>query len=149
MAMLIGETSAEVPFAIGRCWELVSDIENAPSWQRTLESVEVIERDAEGRPAVCDTVNDAKLTKVRVRVAVDYEPPLALTFRLLESEDLDAMEGGWRLEEVGPELTRAAYFLSLDPGPIPFFARPLERAIRPVVMGHQAHELADALRSAG
>jgi hypothetical protein len=146
---LIGECTAEVPFSIERCWALVSDLEHAAHWQRTLESVEVLERDAEGRPVICETVNDAKLTKIRVRVAVEYEPIVAVRFRQLESDDLDAMEGGWRLEEVGPELTRATYFLSLDPGPIPFFARPLERAIRPVVMGHQAQELEDALSSAG
>jgi ribosome-associated toxin RatA of RatAB toxin-antitoxin module len=148
MTMLSGETSAEVPFPIARCWELVSDIERAPSWQRTLESVEVVERDAQGRPVLCDTVNDAKVTKVKVRVAVEYEPPVAMRFRQVQSEDLDAMEGGWRLDELRPDLTRATYFLSLDPGSIPFFARPLERAIRATVMGHQARELAEALRSA-
>jgi hypothetical protein len=33
----------------------------------------------------------------------------------------------------------------VDPGPIGFLARPLERAIRPLVMGHQADELAAVL----
>jgi hypothetical protein len=127
---------------------LVADVEHAPEWQRTLQSVTVCERDAEGRAIVCDTVNDAKLRKVRVRIRVEYEEPRQISFRQIASEDLDDMEGSWDLEALGPDRTRVTYSLGVDPGPIPRLARPLERAIRPLVMGHQAQELERAL-SAG
>ena len=145
MSLLTGSCQAEIPASIERCWELVADIERAPEWQRTLAAVEVVERDAEGRPLICDTVNDARLMKVRCRVRVSYTPPGRLAFALEQSDDLDAMDGGWQLEALGPERTRAIYTLAVDPGPIGFLARPLERAIRPLVMGHQADELAAAV----
>jgi hypothetical protein len=148
MSMIRGSCSAEVDFPIERCWALVADIEHAPEWQRTLRLIAVRERDEQGRPVICDTVNDAKLRKVRVRIRVEYEEPGRVRFIYVESDDLDDMDGGWELEALGPARTRATYSLGVDPGPIPRFARGLERAIRPMVMGHQAEELARAL-SAG
>lgn len=149
MSMIRGSCSGELDYAIERCWQLVSDIEHAPAWQRMLESVKVLERDQEGRAALCETVNDAKLRKVRVRVRLEYDPPSRLRFTQVQSDDLDDMEGGWELVALGPARTRATYSLGVDPGPVGFLARPLERAIKPLVMGHQAEELAQALAAGG
>jgi uncharacterized protein YndB with AHSA1/START domain len=145
MTMIRGACSAELAYPIERCWRVIADIEHAPEWQRALQSVEVVERDPEGRAVVCDTVNDAKLRKVRVRVRVDYAAPQRVSFSYVESDDIDDMDGGWELEALGSERTRVSYSLGVDPGPIPRFARGLERAIRPLVMGHQADELERAL----
>ncbi|MDQ6835443.1 MAG: SRPBCC family protein [Actinomycetota bacterium] len=145
MSVLRGSCSEELPSPRERCWTLVADIERAPEWQRTLERVDVRERDDQGRPVICDTVTNAKLTKIHARVRIDYDPPQRLSFTLLESDHLDAMEGGWELEDLGAQRTRATYSLAVDPGPVGLLARPLERAIRPVVMGHQAQELGQAL----
>jgi hypothetical protein len=142
---LSGSCSAEVEFALERCWELVADIERAPRWQRTLRSVEVIERDELGRPLICDTVSDAKMFAIHCRIRLAYDRPHRLGFSRVQSDDVDLMEGAWELEPLGPALTRATYSLAIDPGPIGVLARPLERAIRPIVMGHQARELAEAL----
>lgn len=148
MSELRGSATGEVPSPIEDCWALVADIERAPRWQRTLGSVVVQERDADDRPLICDTVSGVSRFTVRVRIRVDYSPPHQIRFTQVASEDLDAMEAGWNLEPVGPELTRATYFLSLDPGPVPLLARPLEKAIRPLVVGHQPRELAEALAAA-
>lgn len=145
--MLTGSSSAELPFSIERCYALVADIERAPRWQRTLESVEVVERDEHGRALICDTVSDAKLTKIECRVRMTYEEPTAVRWTQIQSDDLVAMDGSWTLVELGPELTRATYALAVDPGAIGFLAKPLERAIRPAVIGHQADELLLALES--
>jgi ribosome-associated toxin RatA of RatAB toxin-antitoxin module len=145
MSVLSGSCHAEIPSAIERCWALVADIERAPEWQRTLERVEVVERDEQGRPLICDTVSDAKLTKVQCRIRMSYEAPRRLAWTQVQSDDLESMEGSWLLEPLGPDLVRATYSLALDPGPIGLLARPLEKMIRPLVIGHQADELARAL----
>ncbi len=147
MPLLSGSSAGEVPFAIEHCWALIADVERAPAWQRTLESLSVVERDSQGRPSICDTVSDAKLFRVHCRARMTYEELHALRWTLVESEDLDALEGSWELEVLGPATTRAEYSLAVDPGPIGFLARPLERVIAPLVMGHQVDELTRALKS--
>lgn len=145
MPVLTGSSSAELPFALERCWALVADIERAPDWQRTLRRVDVVERDTEGRVLVCDTLNDARLLKVRSRVRLTYEPLRVVRWAQISGDDLNSVDGSWELEPLGDELTRATYNLAIDPGPIGLLARPLERAIRPLVIGQQAGELEAAL----
>ena len=107
------------------------------------------ERDDQGRPEICDTVSDAKITKVRCRARVTYEPPHRLTFARVQSDDVDEMEGSWELEELPGGRTRATYRLAVDPGPVGFMARPLERALRPLVVGRRAEELAREVAARG
>jgi ribosome-associated toxin RatA of RatAB toxin-antitoxin module len=145
MSELSGSTSAEIAADVERCWAVVRDVERWPQWQRTLERLDVVQRDADGRPVVCDTVTDAKLTRVSARVSVTYDPPLRVSWSMVESDHLDSMHGSWELEELGSGRTRATYRLAVDPGRIGLLARPMERIIRPLVMGHQADELAAEL----
>jgi hypothetical protein len=147
--MLEGGCSAEVNFPIDRCWALIADVERAPQWQRTLESLVVVTRDERGRAVICDTVSDGRITKVRVRVRMSYEEPHALRWTQVQSHDLDAMNGSWTLAQLGPALTRVTYSLELDPGPIGRLARPLERVVRRAVIGHQADEFAAAIAADG
>ena len=63
--------------------------------------------------------------------------------------DVDGMDGAWELESARDGRTRAVYELAVDPGPVGFMARPLERAIRPIVMGQQADELAREVAARG
>jgi hypothetical protein len=127
----------------------VSDVTGSPRWQKGLERVDVVQSDADGRAVVVDIVADAKVTKVRARVRVDYEPPHRLTFTRVESDDVDELEASWELEALGDRRTRATYRLAVDPGPVGLLARPLERALRPLVVGQRARELAQAVAGDG
>ena len=149
MTLLSGSSSAEIDAPIAQCWAVVEDVAGSPQWQNGLEQVDVVERDDAGRALVCDIVNDAKLTKVRVRVRVRYEPPRRLSFTRVASDDVDALEASWELEELGPDRTRANYSLAVDPGHVGMLARPLERALRPLVVGRRADELARAVTERG
>jgi hypothetical protein len=59
----------------------------------------------------------------------------------VESDDVDEMEGSWELRDAGGR-THAVYTLAVDPGHVGFMARPLEKALRPIVVGRRAEELA-------
>jgi ribosome-associated toxin RatA of RatAB toxin-antitoxin module len=140
MSLISGESATEVPASIERCWSVVEDLSRAPEWQQGLRSVTVIERDPEGRPLVCDTVIDAKFREVRCRVRCSYEAPRRMAFERISGE-IPAMRGSWELESVGPERTRAVYALAVDPGKVGLLARPLEKALRPIVVGSRPAEL--------
>ncbi|MGH2926916.1 MAG: SRPBCC family protein, partial [Solirubrobacteraceae bacterium] len=112
-----------------------------------LESVEVVQRDDAGRALICDTVTDARVTKVRCRVRVVYEAPRRLEFVRVSSDDVDELRGSWELAEVpGGRTTLVTYSMAVDPGPVGLLARPLERALRPLVVGGRPAELAEAVR---
>jgi ribosome-associated toxin RatA of RatAB toxin-antitoxin module len=143
--VLTGSCSAELGYAIERCWGLVADIEHAPRWQRRVERVDVLERDERGRPLICEVVTDAKVTRLNLRVRMSYEEPLAVRWSLVEPNDLEALDGSWELEPLAGDRTRVTYSLAVDPGPIGAFAARLERVVRPIVIGHQPDELARAL----
>jgi hypothetical protein len=149
VTLLSGSSSSEIEAPIDRCWAVVEDVADAPRWQKGLDRLDVVQRDDAGRPVVCDIVNDAKFTKVRVRVGVSYDPPHRLGVMRIESEDVDELEAWWELEELGPSRTRATYSLSVDPGPVGMLARPLERALRPIVVGRRAEELAREVAARG
>jgi uncharacterized protein YndB with AHSA1/START domain len=145
MTLLSGSASGEIDAPIELCWAVVQDVADTPRWQRGLQSVDVLERDAQGRALVCDTVTDATFTKVRCRVVISYQPPHRLMFTMVQSEDLDAMHGSWELEPLAGGGTRATFSLAVDPGPVGLFARPLERTLRPWVVGGRPAELARAV----
>lgn len=142
MTLLTGSSAADVDADLRRCWAVVENVARWPDWQQGLESIAVVESDEHGRAAVCDIVADAKITKVRCRVRVSYDPQHTLTFTRVQSDDVDEMDGSWELRDIGNGRTHAVYTLAVDPGHVGFMARPLEKALRPVVVGRRAEELA-------
>jgi uncharacterized membrane protein len=98
-----------------RCYEIAADVEGAPEWQGTLEDVEVLETDAEGRAVVVETVSDAMVKKVKARLRFSYDPPGGLTWEQ-EKGEAKWLTGSWEFEELGDERTRATYGLRTDPG---------------------------------
>ena len=141
MSLLQGSATGEVAAPVERCWEVVEDLSRTPEWQQGISEVTVIERDAGGRPLVCDTVIDAKFREVRCRVRCSYDPPHRMAFARISGE-ISTLEGSWELESLGPDRTRATYTLAVDPGKVGLLARPLEKALRPIVVGGRPDELA-------
>jgi hypothetical protein len=104
--------------------------------------LDVIERDEQGRPLVCEALSDAKLRKVRTLQRFSYEPPDRLSWKMIDGE-LESMEGYWELEDLGEGRTRVTYGLAVDPGRMGLLARgPLERAARAILVDPRAKELA-------
>lgn len=142
MPVIEGSSSVEIAAPIERCWEVVEDVPGAPDWQGGLIQMEVLTRDEHGRALECEAVSDAKLRKVRTHVRFTYEPPVKLSWTMLDGE-LDSMEGYWELEQLDSVHTRATYGLAVDPGAIGLFARgPIERAARAILVNPRAKELA-------
>jgi hypothetical protein len=115
MGTLEASHTVEIDAPRSRCYEIAADVDNSPAWQGTLEEVEVLERDAEGRALVVETVSDAMVRKARARLRFAYDPPGGLSW---EQEEGDAkwLVGRWELEDLGEGRTRATYALRTDPG---------------------------------
>lgn len=141
MSLISGESSGEIGASVERCWAVVEDLSRAPEWQQGIVAVDVVQRDDEGRPLICDTRLDAKFREVRCRVRLEYDAPRRMAFERI-SGDAQALRGSWELEPLGPDRTRATYRLAVDPGKVGLLARPLEAALRPMVVGGRPDELA-------
>jgi uncharacterized membrane protein len=115
MGVLEASCTVEIDAPRERCYEIAADIQNAPDWQGTLEDVEVLERDKDGRARVVETVSDAMVKKATSVLRFDYDPPGGLSWEQ-EKGDAKWLVGNWELEDLGDGRTRATYSLRTDPG---------------------------------
>lgn len=115
MGKLSASANTEIQAPIDHVWEVVADVESWPEWQATITEIDVEERDAANRPAVCEVVFDAKVQTIRTVQRVHYESPHLVSFTQ-ERGSLKALAGSWRLEDLGAGATRATYSLDVEPG---------------------------------
>jgi uncharacterized membrane protein len=142
MGLIEGERTVEIDAPVERCFEIAADIENAPDWQGSLQDVDVLERDAEGRAELVETKSDAKVKSVRALLRFSYDPPGEVHWTQ-EKGDTKSLEGWWRLEELGEGRTRASYGLATDPGRVlgMLLRGPVEAKVRDFLLGGAAEGL--------
>ncbi len=115
MGNLGGSKSIEVDAPIAACWAIAADVASAPEWQKGLEDMRVLDRDAEDRPSRCETTSDAKVRMVKAIVRFTYDEPTRVSWTQ-EKGDLKRLDGAWQLEDLGGDRTRVTYTLDGDPG---------------------------------
>jgi uncharacterized membrane protein len=115
MGTLEASWTVEIDAPRERCWEVAADVPNSPEWQGSLEEVDVLESDADGRALVVNTVSDATVKKVKARIRFSYDPPGGITWEQ-EKGELKWLTGSWVFEELDGGRTRATYGLRADPG---------------------------------
>ena len=142
MGTISGDRSVEIDAPMERCYEIASDIENAPEWQGSLKDVEVLERDGERRALVAETESDAKVKTVRAVLRFSYEEPTAIRW-VQEKGDTKALTGSWTFEDLGGGRTRATYALEADPGRMlgMLLRGPAEGKVRDFLLGDAAEGL--------
>ena len=142
MANVTGDRTVEIDAPIERCFEIASDIENAPEWQGSLKDVEVLERDKYKRAELVETESDAKVKTVKARLRFSYEEPTRITW-VQEKGDTKALKGWWDFEDLGEGRTRATYGLDVDPGRMLglLLRGPVEGQVRNFLLGGAAEGL--------
>ena len=142
MGTISGERSVEIDAPMERCYEIASDIANAPEWQGSLKDVEVLERDGEKRALLAETESDAKVKTVRTTLRFSYEKPTAIRW-VQEKGDTKSLNGSWAFEDLGGGRTKATYALEADPGRMLglLLRGPAESMVRDFLLGNAAEGL--------
>ena len=142
MGTIKGDRSVEIEAPIERVYEIAADIANAAEWQGSLRDVEVLERDAERRAVLVETVSDAKVKHVKAVLRFSYEEHTAVRW-VQEKGDTKSLVGSWAFEDLGSGRTRATYALEADPGRILglLWRGPAETAVRDFLLGNAADGL--------
>ena len=115
MGELRAERTVEIDAPLDRCFEIVSDLESTPEWQDSMISIEVLERDREGRPTLCEVESDVKIKQITSELRFEHHPPDRMTWEQ-EKGETKRLNGAWQLEDLGDGHTRATYSLVTDPG---------------------------------
>ena len=116
----------------------LTDYERLPEWQGAVKSVEILERDDQGRGTVVEYEVDAKLKTVRYRLRQVYDEPDVLGSEYL-SGDFKNFSGEWRFTDSGDGTTHVELELDIDPGR--FVPGPVKNAIREFVMTRAMKDL--------
>jgi len=142
MGTITGERTVEIDAPIERCFEIASDIENAPEWQGSLKDVEVLERDGEGRAELVETESDAQVKSVSAVLRFSFHPPERIEW-VQEEGDMKSLEGSWSFEDLGGGRTRATYALVTAPGRMlgMLLRGPVESKVRDFLVGGAAEGL--------
>ena len=142
MGTISGERSVEINAPVERCFEIASDIANAPDWQGSLKDVEVLERDGQKRAALAETESDATVKTVRSVLRFTYEEPTSIRW-VQEKGDTKSLTGSWTFEDLGDGRTRATYALVADPGRMlgMLLRGPVEGKVRDMLLGDAAEGL--------
>ncbi len=147
---LSGTASEVVDAPLAEVWAVVEDTETAPEWQHGMDRMEVLERDAQGRPEVVQTETDASVRTVKSKVRFSYDGPTRLSWEQIKG-DLKHVVGSWDLEDLGDGRTRVTYTLDGDPGRMlgMLVRGPVEGQIRKVLVDARPGELKARVEGAG
>lgn len=142
MGNLNGTASEVIAAPLADVWAVVEDTESAPEWQNGMDRMEVLERDAHGRPDLVQTETDASVRTVKSKVRFSYEGPTRLSWEQVKG-DLKHVVGSWDLEDLGDGTTRATYTLDGDPGRMlgMLIRGPVEGQIRKLLVESRPGEL--------
>lgn len=98
-----------------RCFDAVAAFDTYPEWMPAFKTVEVLERDSDGRAVLVEFRIDAKLREVRYVLRHHFDVPRRISWDYVEGDAKD-VDGEWRFEDAGDGRTRCTYSVSFDVG---------------------------------
>jgi ribosome-associated toxin RatA of RatAB toxin-antitoxin module len=121
------------------CFDALTDYERLPEWQGAVKSVEILERDEQGRGLIVEYAVDAKVKTVRYRLRQCYDgAPHRLGSEYVGGDFRD-FSGEWRFIERDDGTTEVELDLDIDPGR--FVPGPVRNVIREYVMTRAVRDL--------
>ncbi|CAN5872605.1 hypothetical protein BH23ACT10_BH23ACT10_19470 [soil metagenome] len=89
-------------------------VDTYPQWQRDVQEVDVLDRDAQGRPARARFVVDARIFTATYVLAYTYGDG-TVRWELESSEQLRTLDGGYTVTADGDDRSTVTYELVADP----------------------------------
>ncbi len=88
------------------------DVQSYPSWSSAIKSVEVHEKDDQGRPTKLTIKVEAGVLKDRATLSYDWsKAPDEVSFSLDEADMMTEMDGRYQIKDNGDETTTVTYSL--------------------------------------
>lgn len=115
MGIIEASRTVEVDAPKSECYAIIADLPSTPEWQESMNSLEVLESDRDGRATLVEIKSDAKVREVSSRLRFSYQPEDGMTWEQ-EKGDMKWLKGSWELEQLGAKKTRATYRLKADTG---------------------------------
>jgi uncharacterized membrane protein len=116
MGVIEASHTVEIDAPLANVWEVAADVPASPAWQPSLESVDTLETDEQGRATLVETTADAKVKTTRQRLRFSYDgEPEGMSW-VQEKGDVKSLEGSWSFAAIDDDRTRATYTLAVDPG---------------------------------
>lgn len=124
MAMEGTVQSIEVSAEPQLVYEVALDLEAYPEWAVGVKEVTVLEEDEHGRPHRVVFVTDAMIKEITYELEYAYDLDNGFSWTAIPGDDIKAMEGSYRFNEIGDGNTEVLYALKVDPAfSVPGFLR--------------------------
>jgi ribosome-associated toxin RatA of RatAB toxin-antitoxin module len=116
------EFSTEIAASVEQCFATITDFEQYPDWFSSITKSRVLDRYPDGLAKRIEFFLDMKLKTVRYVLEYRYDKPTHLAWTAMDG-DIDAVEGDYLFEKLGPRLSRATCRQTVSlgfwvPGPI-------------------------------
>ncbi|MCW2950003.1 MAG: hypothetical protein JWN41_1016 [Thermoleophilia bacterium] len=117
-----GTSTIDIDASIEELFEIVTDVDAFPEWLTDIREVNVLETDAEGRPAAAWMKVDVTIREVEYVLEYEYEAPHRVSWRTRPGGDVKSIIGSYTFEVSDDGGTTAIYEVEMDPGfPVPGF----------------------------
>lgn len=116
------EFTTEVAASVQQCFATITDFEQYPTWFSSIEHATVLERYPDGLGKRVEYRIDIKLKTIRYVLEYAYDKRTQFTWQSVDG-DVEAIEGMYRFEKLGPRLSRVTCRQAVSlgfwvPGPI-------------------------------
>lgn len=116
--------STETSASPAEVFAVAVDLEAYPDWATGVAAVEVMERDAAGRPARALFTVDGFIKRISYELEYGYDEPHAISWTAVPGEDIKEMEGSYEFRSLPDGGTAIAYALRVAPNfAVPGFLR--------------------------
>src|SRR5690606_42037704 len=94
--------SIEIDAPPAACFAVAVDIESYPEWAAGVKRVEILEKDAEGRPHRAAFVLEGFVKEITYELVYDYDPPHRMSWSADPGPGLETLAGAYAFPATEP-----------------------------------------------